>query len=107
MSGTSAGGQIHTQPFIAPIVTLGPTTPKPDKSQASYVLVDDVATLGATFAALHNHIVGAGGTVCAVSALAHRDGLSQKLQISPQQVDEIQALYGPDVLSCWKEVIGH
>jgi hypothetical protein len=32
MSGTSAGGQIHPQPPIAPIVTLGPTTPKPDKS---------------------------------------------------------------------------
>ena len=36
MSGTSAGGQIHTQPFIAPIVTLGPTTPKPDKSLERY-----------------------------------------------------------------------
>jgi hypothetical protein len=32
MSGTGAGGQTHPQPFIAPIVTLGPTTPKPDKS---------------------------------------------------------------------------
>jgi hypothetical protein len=32
MSGTDAGGQIHPQPLIAPIVTLRPTTPKPDKS---------------------------------------------------------------------------
>jgi hypothetical protein len=32
MSGTGAGGQTHPQPPIAPIVTLGPTTPKPDKS---------------------------------------------------------------------------
>jgi hypothetical protein len=32
MSGTGAGGQAHPQPPIAPIVTLGPTTPKPDKS---------------------------------------------------------------------------
>jgi hypothetical protein len=31
MSGTNAGGQTHPQPPIAPIVTLGPTTPKPDK----------------------------------------------------------------------------
>jgi hypothetical protein len=32
MSGTGAGGQVHPQPPIAPIVTLGPTNPKPDKS---------------------------------------------------------------------------
>jgi hypothetical protein len=33
MSGTDARGQTHPQPLIAPIVALGPTTPKPDKSQ--------------------------------------------------------------------------
>jgi hypothetical protein len=32
MSGTGAGGQTHPQPPTAPIVTLGPTTPKSDKS---------------------------------------------------------------------------
>src|SRR3954467_3579284 len=36
MSGTGAGGQAHPQPPIAPIVTLGPTTPKPDKSRGGY-----------------------------------------------------------------------
>jgi hypothetical protein len=34
MSGTGAGGQVHPQPPIAPIVTLGPTNPKPDKSHS-------------------------------------------------------------------------
>jgi hypothetical protein len=36
MSGTDARGQIHPQLLIAPIVTLGLTTLKPDKSLKVY-----------------------------------------------------------------------
>jgi hypothetical protein len=32
MNGTDARGQTDPQPLIAPMVTLGPTTLKPDKS---------------------------------------------------------------------------
>src|SRR5215213_5953696 len=32
MGSTDARGRTHPQPLIAPIVALGPTTPKPDKS---------------------------------------------------------------------------
>jgi hypothetical protein len=32
MGGTDAGGKTPPQPLTLPIGTLGPTTPKPDKS---------------------------------------------------------------------------
>jgi hypothetical protein len=36
MNGTDARGQTYPQPLIAPMVTLGPTTLKPDKSLFDY-----------------------------------------------------------------------
>jgi hypothetical protein len=32
MDGTDPGGRTHTQPTVAPVGALGPTTLKPDKS---------------------------------------------------------------------------
>jgi hypothetical protein len=36
MNGTDARGQTYPRPLIAPMVTLGPTTLKPDKSHKKF-----------------------------------------------------------------------
>jgi hypothetical protein len=40
MSGTDARGTAHPQPLIVPVGTLGPTTPKPDKSLVCFLQPD-------------------------------------------------------------------
>ena len=74
---------------------------------AHYIIVDDVMTLGATFAALRSHIVGNGGIICAVAALAHKDGVNQPFPILAPTIDERRGLYGDGLFEEWKETIGH
>jgi len=69
--------------------------------------VDDVVSVGATFAALRGYIVRNGGTVCAVTALGHKHGTDQKFPISPATIKGIEALYGACVYRYWKEAVGH
>jgi hypothetical protein len=47
MSGTDARGRTHSQPLTAPVVTLDPTTPKPDKSQAQFALTVEIGRAAA------------------------------------------------------------
>lgn len=74
---------------------------------AHYIIVDDVVTLGATFASLRNHIVGGGGIVCAVTALAHKDGAHQPFPIEDGTIAELRDLYGSEFFAVWKESFGH
>ena len=74
---------------------------------AHYIIVDDVVTLGATFAALRSHIVSNGGIICAVAALAHKDGVNQPFPILAPTIDDLRDLYGDGLFEEWKETIGH
>jgi len=72
-----------------------------------YVLVDDVITLGGTFAALHSYIAAGGGTVAAVTALAIKSGLSTNLALSQDTLSRLRKTFGIDIDRFWKEAIGH
>lgn len=72
-----------------------------------YIIADDVVTFGATFAALRSHIVRNGGTVCAVTALGHKDGVHQRFPIGGETLRDLGALYGPDLRAFWKRTVGH
>ena len=74
---------------------------------ANYIIVDDVVTLGATFATSASHIVRNGGSVCAATALAHRDGRHQQFPIRWETVVGLEAIYGAGLRPYWKEAIGH
>ena len=72
-----------------------------------YIIVDDVVTLGASFAALRSHIVRQGGSVCAVTALAHKDGRNQQFPITSGTIEAVRTLYGSRIDPFWQEAIGH
>ena len=74
---------------------------------AAYVISDDVMHWGCTLAAMRSFIVGQGGTVCAVTTLAHGSGGDQPLALSPQTCQLLDTVYGPDFGAFWKEEIGH
>jgi hypothetical protein len=77
------------------------------RRDAAYILVDDVITTGGTLAALRSHIVGNGGTVAAVTVLAHGSGQDQPLALSQAKWQELHSLYGADLISFWEREIGH
>lgn len=72
-----------------------------------YVLVDDAVTIGGTVAALCSHIVRAGGTVAAVTALAHKSGQHQPLALTYRTRQMLDTVYTAGIEHLWKEAIGH
>lgn len=72
-----------------------------------YILVDDTLTLGGTLAMLRSYIVGQGGTVIAVTALAH--SLGKDIEFAQRAVtnDSLVSMYGSDLTPLWKGEIGH
>lgn len=72
-----------------------------------YILLDDVATLGGTFAALRSYIIRSGGSVVAATALAHNFGVNQPLPIAGDTVDVLRSEYGPELDTYWMESFGH
>lgn len=72
-----------------------------------YVLVDDVFTLGGTFAALQSYIASYGGTVAAVTALAMKSGGTPPLALTRGTHGGLIKLFGVDIERFWKEAIGH
>ncbi|MFT8484073.1 MAG: phosphoribosyltransferase [Gluconobacter cerinus] len=72
-----------------------------------YILVDDTLTLGGTLAVMRSHIVRNGGTVIAVSALAH--SLGQNIAFAQRQVthNSLLELYGSELVDFWRGEIGH
>jgi hypothetical protein len=61
MDGTGADGRTHPQPLTAPLGTLGPTTPKPDKSLKHLAgdADNEYAMLDSTVVRAHQHSAGA------------------------------------------------
>lgn len=74
---------------------------------ARYIIVDDTVTTAGTFAALRSYIVRRGGTVVAVSALAHTNGQSFPFAIAPGTLDMLSSSYGAGISRMWQEKIGH
>jgi hypothetical protein len=72
-----------------------------------YILCDDVCTNGGTLAALRSHIVRNGGTILAVTTLAHGKGINQTFAIASQTISVLQSAYGPELNGLWREMIGH
>ncbi|KFG91864.1 hypothetical protein BV98_000113 [Sphingobium herbicidovorans NBRC 16415] len=77
------------------------------RTDRPYVLVDDAVTIGGTVAALCSHIVRAGGTVAAVTALAHKSGQHQPLALTNRTRHLLDTVYTVGIAQLWKEAIGH
>lgn len=77
------------------------------RTDRPYVLVDDVFTLGGTFAALQSYITSGGGTVAAVTALARKSGGTAPLAVTAETLTRLRKLFGIDIEHFWKEAIGH
>lgn len=73
----------------------------------SFILVDDVFSRGGTLAALRSHIVRQGGTVVAVTTLAHGSGEHQKFAIDQEIHDMLKEAYGTGCSDFWRSEIGH
>jgi hypothetical protein len=74
---------------------------------AAYVLVDDVLNRGATLASMRSYIVSQGGTVCAISALAHGSGRDQALAPTGQTCQRLVEVFGNELSGFWEVEIGH
>lgn len=72
-----------------------------------YILVDDVMGSGALFASLRGHIIGGGGIVIGMVALAHGTGRDQKLAITKSSVLAMRKEFGEGVDRFWQEKFGH
>jgi hypothetical protein len=74
---------------------------------AAYILVDDVCTSGGTLAALRNHILANGGTICSITTLAHGTGEWRKLALSRETWQKLSAHFGEGLKTFWMKEIGH
>lgn len=72
-----------------------------------YILVDDVVASGALFASLRGHIIGGGGIVVGMVALAHGTGRDQKLAITESSLQALRKEFGDGVDKFWEERFGH
>lgn len=72
-----------------------------------YILVDDTLTLGGTLATMRSYIVRNGGTVIAVSALAHSRGRNIAFAQTQITNSSLLGLYGPGLVDFWEGEIGH
>lgn len=63
-------------------------------TSVDYVIVDDVITLGGTLADLRSFILGKGGRVIAMSAIASRSGRPSQIRLGNDTRSSIERLYG-------------
>ena len=77
------------------------------RRDAAYILVDDVLTKGASFAAMRSYVLSQGGTVCSYVALAHGSGNDRSLALTARVRDELIALFGNEFSGFWRREIGH
>jgi hypothetical protein len=77
------------------------------RTDAAYLLADDVCTLGSTLASLRSHIVAKGGTVCSFGVLASGAGQWVPLAISGKTCQLLEELFGSSLSPFWIEEIGH
>lgn len=76
-------------------------------TERPYIIADDNVGLGGTLAALYSHIAKNGGTVIAVTALAHSTGKDVPFALTTGTLAELNAKYGIEISDLWKEVVGH
>lgn len=72
-----------------------------------YILLDDVVTMGGTFAALRSYIIRSGGSTVAATTLAHNLGVNQPLPVAGDTMDVLRSTYGPALDGYWMESFGH
>jgi len=77
------------------------------RTDAAYILVDDVFIIGGTLSALRAYILNSGGTIAAVTTLAHRSGRPQPLALTRVTWDTLADLFGSGFDAFWKLEIGH
>lgn len=71
----------------------------------TYLLVDDFAGQGATFANLRGFIERAGGRVVGATALTGNPA-STILALQPETLTELRAVHGPELENWWRELFG-
>lgn len=72
-----------------------------------YIVLDDVVTLGGTFAALRSHILRGGGRIAAITALAHANGHDFRLSITDATLSQLVCEYGPKLITYWSQTFKH
>jgi hypothetical protein len=77
------------------------------RSDRSYILADDVCTLGGTLAMLRSYIVEHGGTVIAATALATAGGEHKDFMIAEGTLRVLKSRFGNGVQDLLIEEVGH
>lgn len=72
-----------------------------------YVIVDDVITLGGTLADLRSFILGKGGSVIGMSALASRNGHDTPIHLGQKLKSELEKFYGSNFASDCQSILGY
>ena len=72
-----------------------------------YVIVDDVITLGGTLADLRSFILGKGGSVIGMSAIASRSGHDTPIHLGQELQTQLENFYGRDLENFCKELLGY
>jgi hypothetical protein len=75
------------------------------RPDVAYIL--DVVTLDGTLAALRSYIIANGGTVAAITVLAHGSGQDRALALTANRWQELQDMFGAELGSFWEREIGH
>ncbi|MBL8597720.1 MAG: hypothetical protein JNL14_08280 [Devosia sp.] len=75
-------------------------------SKASYVIVDDVVTLGGTLADLRSFIIGKGAKVIAMSAIASGTGADKQIRLGDGTRDKLEKHYGSSLASDCSDILG-
>lgn len=71
-----------------------------------YVIVDDVVTQGGTLADLRSFILGKGGSVIAMSAIASREGTNRQIRIGHETITQLESHYGSDFAQFCSQNLG-
>lgn len=71
-----------------------------------YVIVDDVITMGGTLADLRAFILGKGGSVIGMSAIASRSGHDTPIHLGQALQTQLERFYGRDFEKFCKELVG-
>ncbi|MBX5205836.1 phosphoribosyltransferase [Rhizobium sp. NZLR1] len=71
-----------------------------------YVIVDDVITQGGTMADLRSFILGKGGRVIGMSAIASREGNDVQIRLDADTQTKLEKMYGGDLAKFCGEHLG-
>ncbi|NJR80071.1 phosphoribosyltransferase [Sphingomonas sp. 36D10-4-7] len=83
-----------------------PTFEGPVQQGGSYILADDVFTMGGTLAALRGFIESRGGNVVAITTIAEKEGLHVPISLDPETKTALYAVHGGVLASLVPQRIG-